>query len=63
MNDDNFPGISQELVNYLDELYPNKTPGRFESLEDIRFKTGQRSVVEYLIDKLNEFSDNIFTKN
>lgn len=43
------PAISPALIRYLDEVYPERTPGRDESLEDIRFKSGQRDVVRKLI--------------
>ncbi len=43
-------GISQGLLNKLNELYPDKLPKQGISLEHLHFLQGQRSVVNKLIE-------------
>ena len=45
------PIITDELVNYLDSLFPEKCADLEESEKEIFYKSGQRSVVKHLIGK------------
>ncbi len=45
------PTITDELVNYLDSLFPEKCADLEESEKEIFYKSGQRSVVKHLIEK------------
>jgi hypothetical protein len=42
----------QELVEELDQLFPDFLPTPLHTIQEIMFRSGQRSVVEYLQDKL-----------
>ena len=43
------PRISEEVIKYLDELFPDKWPNLEETEKQVWFKAGQRSVVNHLI--------------
>ena len=45
------PTITDELVNYLDSLFPEKCADLQENEKQIFYKSGQRSVVKHLIEK------------
>ena len=47
------PIIKEELIKYLDKLFPNKCADLKDTERDIFYKSGQRSVVEHLIEKFN----------
>jgi len=47
------PIIKEELIKYLDKLFPNKCADLKDNERDIFYKSGQRSVVEHLIEKFN----------
>lgn len=53
--DNILPGNSNlsALVDELDELYPLFTPSPKDDDRLIMYRAGQRSVVEYLIEKLS----------
>jgi len=48
------PPSTEELVQQLDEAFPNKSPQLHESEKELYFRAGQRSVVDFLIHKQNE---------
>jgi len=43
------PIISDELIRYLEILFPDKCPELSQSEKEIFYKSGQRSVVNHLI--------------
>ena len=51
--------ISQELIDYLDKQFPNKSPDLKDSERQIWIKTGQASVVSHLKMILNDNDQNI----
>ena len=53
--DNILPGKSnlQALVDELEEMYPHYNPSPRDSDREIMYRSGQRSVVEYIIEKLN----------
>lgn len=40
--------MSEELLNALDKLFPERTPELGESIDEIRYSSGQRSVIRFL---------------
>ena len=66
MNDQEIvlPALSQDLINKLDKLFPDKCPLLTDSDREIWYKVGQRSVINYLQQTYDEqLQDNIVTKN
>jgi hypothetical protein len=55
------PHISQELLQYLDRIYPDKCASFSEDIERIRYKSGQRSVYEHLKTVYEKQNKNILT--
>ena len=45
------PIISKELINYLDGLFPEKCADLKDTDRESIYKSGQRSVVNHLIEK------------
>ena len=43
------PRISEEVISYLDEIFPDKCPNLEDNEKLVWFKAGQRSVVNHLI--------------
>jgi hypothetical protein len=41
-------GISDEVLDALDRLFPERTPELADSVDQIRYSSGQRSVVRFL---------------
>jgi len=48
-----FPLVSKELIEELDSRFPNQAPLLEEDYAKLRWRGGQRSVVEFLI-KIHE---------
>ena len=66
MNDQEIilPALSQDLINKLDKLFPDKCPLLTDSDREIWYKVGQRSVINYLQQTYDEqLQDNIITKD
>ena len=42
------PALSQELINKLDKLFPDKCPLLTDEDRVIWYKSGQRHVIDYL---------------
>lgn len=40
--------LTDEVLDALDKLYPEKTPGLNDSIDQIRYAAGQRSVIRFL---------------
>jgi len=65
MNQDEIvlPALSQELINKLDKLFPDKCPLLTDPEREIWYKVGQRSVINYLQQTYDDqLQDNIVTK-
>ena len=45
------PVISKELIEYLDRLFPNQCADIKDTEKEIYYKSGQRSVVNHLIEQ------------
>lgn len=48
------PTVPKDLVQYLSMLFPDRCPRLTESERDIFYHSGQRAVVDFLIQKYNE---------
>jgi hypothetical protein len=65
MNQDEIvlPALSQDLINKLDKLFPDKCPLLTDTDREIWYKVGQRSVINYLQQTYDDqLQDNIVTK-
>lgn len=47
------PIIKEDLIKYLNSLFPDKCADLKETEKEIYFKSGQRSVVNHLINQFN----------
>jgi len=45
------PIINQELIDYLDNIFPEKSADLKDTEKEVYFKGGQRSVVNHLINQ------------
>jgi hypothetical protein len=41
-------GLSDEALDALDQLFPERTPELNDSVDQIRYASGQRSVIRFL---------------
>lgn len=64
MNDEIvLPALSKDLIEKLDKLYPDKCPLLTDDDRMVWYKSGQRSVINYLQQIYDEqLQDNIITK-
>ncbi|MEY3811009.1 MAG: uncultured phage MedDCM-OCT-S46-C10 [Pseudomonadota bacterium] len=53
--------ITQELLDYLEQKFPDKSPELNDNERTIWFKSGQSSVVKYLKQLKDEQSNNILS--
>ena len=51
-----FPYVSEELLNELEERFPNQSPQKEETHQQLMWRGGQRSVVEFLRKQFEEQS-------
>ena len=51
MENRNLPPITDELINGLDSLFPQRHPDLSLSEKEIWYKAGQRYVVDFLIEQ------------
>lgn len=56
------PVITNELLEALDLLFPERTPEINMEPKEMYFRIGQRSVVRFLHQKQKEQSENIMEK-
>ena len=54
-----FPDISKELLNRLEELYPEKSAMLCDMMKEVWFKAGQRSVVTFLTEQRKRQTETI----
>ena len=45
------PIMNQELIDYLDNIFPEKSADLKDTEKEVYFKGGQRSVVNHLINQ------------
>jgi hypothetical protein len=53
------PRLSQELIVFLDQNFPERCAELNQDVPEIFFKSGQRSVVKYLIRIFEEQNENV----
>ena len=56
-----FPPVPRELLRALEETFPMKDHGPGESLRELDYHFGQRSVIRFLSNKLEEQVENSLT--
>ena len=54
----NTPLISEELINYLEQLFPDKCADLKDTEKEVFYKSGQRSVVNHLIEQFKIQGEN-----
>ena len=52
------PLISDELINYLEQLFPDKCADLKDTEKEVFYKSGQRSVVNHLIEQFKIQGEN-----
>ena len=52
------PLISEELINYLEQLFPDKCADLKDTEKEFFYKSGQRSVVNHLIEQFKIQGEN-----
>ena len=52
------PLISEELINYLEQLFPDKCADLKDTEKEVFYKSGQRSVVYHLIEQFKIQGEN-----
>nr|WP_250808762.1 hypothetical protein [Neorhizobium tomejilense] len=57
--DDDFPPIPADLLQALDKMFPERTPSLKMSLDEIRWKGGERHVVRFLQDQFNRQNETV----
>lgn len=56
------PDTISDLITILDETFPSFNPSLDMKSDEIRFKAGQRSVVEWLLRLKKEQDNNVFRR-
>jgi len=56
------PETINDLITILDETFPSFNPSLDMKSDEIRFKAGQRSVVEWLLRLKKEQDNNVFRR-
>ena len=56
---ESLPAVSDELIIWLREVYPDRMPEKDVDLETMRFRQGQISVVKTLISVNEELRGNV----
>ena len=54
--------ISQELIDYLEKQFPDKSPDLNDNERKVWFKAGQSSVVSHLKKILNDKENNMLNE-
>lgn len=62
MKNNKFPLVSKELLQELEKRFPDTCPEPDLSLDQIRFKQGQVSVIRFLRSQFDLQSTNILEK-
>ena len=56
------PLISEDMVNALDERFPEQSADLQWTDREVWYKAGQRSVIKYLLKELEEQNEDVFRK-
>tara|TARA_R100000231_G_scaffold122439_1_gene92597 strand:- start:1163 stop:1354 length:192 start_codon:yes stop_codon:yes gene_type:complete len=57
-NKTDLPNKLEDLIKYLDESFPLKNPEPTDCSNQIMYRSGQRSVIDFLKSKLNQENNN-----
>jgi hypothetical protein len=57
-----FPKISKELLEVLEKRFPDRSPDLHDSMDSVRFQSGQVSVVRLLRHHFDLQNQNILEK-
>lgn len=52
-----FPHIPSDLLDALEQAFPDRTPSKTESYEDIRVRIGHREVINFLKARQRDAED------
>ena len=63
MENRNLPPITDELINGLDSVFPQRPPDLSLSDREIWYKAGQRYVVDFLIEQQLRQKETMLTEN
>ena len=58
MTKSKIPVITEEMINYLDKLFPDKCADLKDTEKEVFYKSGQRSVVNHLIEQFKIQGEN-----
>lgn len=58
MTKSKIPVITEEMINYLDKLFPDKCADLKDTDKEIFYKSGQRSVVNHLKEQFKIQGEN-----
>ena len=56
------PALSEDLINALDERFPEASADLQWTEKEIWYKAGQRSVVKFLLTIMEEQKENVFRR-
>tara|TARA_R100000656_G_scaffold76082_2_gene56243 strand:+ start:358 stop:561 length:204 start_codon:yes stop_codon:yes gene_type:complete len=59
LDDIQLPYTVESLIETLDKIYPDKSPSLNDTEREVWFKSGQRSVVSWLIELKKRNEDNL----
>ena len=59
----NLPVITDELINSLDSVFPDRHPDLSLSDREVWYRAGQRSVVNYLIEQQLRQKETMLTES
>ena len=62
IDDIKLPVISKDLLDALDGLFPERTPPITMEYKEICFRSGQRSVINFLHEKFKQQSETVLEK-
>ncbi len=60
--EEQFPHIPKDLIEALDKRFPEKTPSLTTSLDEIRWKGGERAVVRFLLEQYRRQNETVITQ-
>ncbi|AGC35541.1 MULTISPECIES: hypothetical protein [Rhizobium] len=59
---DRFPHIPKDLIDALDQKFPERTPSLKSSLDEIRWKGGERHVVRFLLEQYHRQNEAVINE-
>ena len=56
------PALSEDLINALDERFPEQSADLKWTEKEIWYKSGQRSVIKFLLTTMDEQNEDVFRR-